>query len=254
MFEAISAAETWAALGEIVFINILLSGDNAVVIALACRSLPPRQRKLGILFGTLGAIVLRIVLTLAVLYVLKSEIPYVQLIGAVLLLWIGIKLLAPDNGGGSVFDSDNLIAAIKTIVIADCIMSLDNVLGVAAAAHGSVALIVIGLALSIPIIILGSALIMKLMDRFPFIITVGAALLGYVAGEMALSDPAVVDYIQANARYLHYALPLAGALFVVVVGKWQTRKREAEAPAPLIDLAARRAVVERGQKPGGRQA
>ncbi|MBC5781860.1 TerC family protein [Ramlibacter sp. USB13] len=213
----LSSPEFWIALGQIILINIVLSGDNAVVIALACRSLPPKQQKNAIIFGSVGAIVLRVILTFFAVYLLT--LPYLKLIGAALLLWIGIGLLKGDDEDEEIEGNSGLAAAIKTIIIADLVMSLDNVIGVAAAAKGNVPLLVLGLVISIPLIIFGSQIILKLMARFPVIITAGAALLGWVAGEMAIGDPAVKGYIE-NIHWLHYAAPLAGAVIVVLVGKW----------------------------------
>lgn len=226
-------AETWTALLKIMGVNIVLSGDNAVVIALACRSLPPRQRKLGVLFGSGGAIVLRIILTFFAVYLL--QFPYLKIIGALLLLWIGIKLLLPeDEGDGGVSDNDNLMAAIRTIIIADVVMSLDNVLGVAAAANNNITLIIIGLLISIPIIIFGSQLIMKLMERFPIIITLGGGLLGFVAGEMAVTDPALEKWIELTVPLAHKIIPWLGFAFVVGIGKYMASRKRAK---PLLDLA-----------------
>ena len=212
-----ASPEFWIALGQIIMINIVLSGDNAVVIALACRSLPPSQQKKAIIFGSVGAIVLRIVLTFFAIYLLT--LPYLKLIGAALLLWIGVGLLKGDDGEEDLEGHSNLAAAIKTIVVADLVMSLDNVIGVAAAAKGNVPLLVIGLVISIPLIIYGSTMILKLMARFPVIITVGAGLLGWVAGEMAVSDPAITGWT-ANHHNLHTIAPALGALLVVATGKW----------------------------------
>jgi YjbE family integral membrane protein len=213
-----TSPEFWIALSQIMLINIVLSGDNAVVIAMASRSLPPSQQKKAILFGSAGAIVLRIVLTFFAVYLLS--LPYLKLIGAALLLWIGVGLLKSDDGTGDVKDgSDGLVAAIKTIIVADIVMSLDNVVGVAAAAKGELLLLVIGLGVSIPLIIFGSTIILKLMTRFPVIITLGAGLLGWVAGEMALTDPAVSDFF-SQRHALHSVVPALGAVLVVVVGKW----------------------------------
>ncbi len=214
-----SAPEFWIALVQIILINIVLSGDNAVVIALACRSLPPQQQKKAIMFGSVGAIVLRIVLTFFAVYLLT--LPYLKLIGAALLLWIGVGLLKGDDGEEDLEGHSGLAAAIKTIIIADLVMSLDNVIGVAAAAKGNVVLLVVGLAVSIPLIIYGSTIILKLMSRFPVIITVGAALLGWVAGEMALSDPSIKDWSDAH-HTLHQIAPAIGAALVVLTGKWLT--------------------------------
>jgi YjbE family integral membrane protein len=216
----LSSPEFWIALSQIILINIVLSGDNAVVIALACRSLPPQQQKKAIIFGSVGAILLRVVLTFFAVYLLTQ--PYLKLVGAALLLWIGIGLLKGDDGEEEMEGHSNLAAAIKTIVVADLVMSLDNVIGVAAAAKGNVALLVFGLVISIPLIIFGSTLILKLMNRFPVIITIGAGLLGWVAGEMTLTDPAIHDFVEKH-HYLHNVLPALGAAGVVAVGKWISR-------------------------------
>ena len=213
----LSSPEFWVALSQIILINIVLSGDNAVVIALACRSLPPQQQKKAIMFGSIGAIVLRVVLTFFAVYLLS--LPYLKLVGAALLLWIGIGLLKGDDGEEEMEGHSSLAAAIKTIVIADLVMSLDNVIGVAAAAKGNVPLLVFGLVISIPLIIFGSAVILKLMNRFPVIITLGAGLLGWVAGEMALTDPATAGFFEQH-HYLHNVLPALGAAVVVLTGKW----------------------------------
>ncbi|CAN7154622.1 TerC family protein [Variovorax sp. LjRoot84] len=218
----LSSAEFWIALSQIILINIVLSGDNAVVIAMASRSLPPAQQKKAILFGSVGAIVLRVVLTFFAVYLLT--LPYLKLVGAALLLWIGIGLLQEEDEGKSMEGHAGLAAAIKTIVVADLVMSLDNVVGVAAAAKGNVPLLVFGLVISIPLIIFGSTLILKLMDRFPIIIVLGAALLGWVAGEMAMTDPSIVG-LAANQHALHTVVPALGAMFVVAIGKWLSTRR-----------------------------
>lgn len=233
------SVEFWVALGEIVLVNIVLSGDNAVVIALAARGLPPKQQKNAVLFGSGAAVLMRIVLTIVAVEMLR--LPYLKLVGAVLLLWIGVQLLLPekeeDDGLGE-GASSSLVAAIRTILIADLVMSLDNVIAVAAAAKGNLTLLIIGLALSIPLVVFGSTLLLKLMDRFPWIITIGGALLGYVAGEMAVTDPAAAPWVDANAHWLHTVLPIAGALFVVALGMWLAKRIQAtvEAEAPAIDL------------------
>jgi YjbE family integral membrane protein len=220
----------WVAAVEIIFINILLSGDNAVVIALACRNLSHRQRKVGIFWGIVGAVVLRVVLTFFALELLR--LPYLQLIGAALLLWIGIKLIAEDEDGDETIESsDKLMGAIKTVIVADLVMSLDNVIGVAGAAKGSVLLIVFGLVISIPLVVLGAQLIMKLMERLPWLVIAGGGLLGFIAGEIAVDDTSVKDWIAANASYLHWAAPIAGVVLVVVVGIWMTRRQRSAAPA-----------------------
>jgi YjbE family integral membrane protein len=213
----LSSPDFWVALFQIILINIVLSGDNAVVIALACRSLPPKQQRNAIMFGSVGAIVLRVILTFFAVYLLT--LPYLKLIGAVLLLWIGVGLLKGEDGDEEIESNAGLWAAMKTIIIADLVMSLDNVIGVAAAAKGNVVLLVVGLVISIPLIIFGSTIILKLMNRFPIIITLGAALLGWVAGEMTLTDPAIHDFVERH-HYLHNILPALGAILVVGVGKY----------------------------------
>lgn len=223
----LAAPEFWLALSQIILINIVLSGDNAVVIALASRSLPASQQKKAILFGSVGAIVLRIVLTFFAVYLLS--LPYLKLAGAALLLWIGINLLKGEDDEEELEGHSNLSAAIKTIIIADLVMSLDNVIGVAAAAKGNVFLLVVGLGVSIPLIIYGSTIILKLMTRFPVIITAGAALLGWVAGEMAFSDPAIGGWAESHHN-LHLVPPVLCALLVIAVGKWQQRRAASKAP------------------------
>jgi len=212
----ITTPEFWIALLQIILINIVLSGDNAVVIALACRSLPPQQQKKAIIAGSVGAIVLRIILTFFAVYLL--ELPYLKLVGAAALVWIGVGLLKGEDEDEELEGHSGLAAAIKTIIVADLVMSLDNVIGVAAAAKGNVVLLVVGLAVSIPLIIYGSTLILKLMSRFPVIITIGAGLLGWVAGEMALSDPAILEWSNAH-HTVHSLAPVMGAVLVVALGK-----------------------------------
>ena len=217
----------WIGLWQIILVNIVLSGDNAVVIALAARSLPPRQQKQAIFWGAGAAVVMRIILTVIAVEMLKW--PWLKLIGAVLLLWIAVKLLLPEDGGDDgIESSENLWSAIKTILIADLVMSLDNVIGVAAAAKGSLTLLILGLAISIPLVIFGATMLMKLMERWPVIIIIGAGLLGWVSGDMAATDPVVKDWVDANAAWLHWAAPAAGAAFVVVLGKWLATRAEAE--------------------------
>lgn len=218
----------WVAVGQIIMIDILLGGDNAVVIALACRKLPAHQRFKGIMWGTAGAIVLRVVLIAFALSLL--QIPYLKLIGAALLLWIGIKLLAPhdDDEHSNIPSSDKLWAAVKTVIVADLVMSVDNVIAIAGAATGAgeqhqLALVIFGLVVSIPIIVWGSQLVLKLMDRFPIIITLGGMLLGWIAGTMALSDPAVRDLVPQTAVW-YYGAGLAGALFVYGLGLWSRKQ------------------------------
>jgi YjbE family integral membrane protein len=213
----------WVAVLQIILINILLSGDNAVVIALACRNLSRRQRKYGIFWGVLGAIVLRIVLTFFAMSLLAN--PYLKLIGGALLLWIGVKLIAEEEGGEhDVKASDRLLAAVWTIIVADLVMSLDNVMGVAAAAKGNGPLIVFGLIVSIPIVVLGSQVIMRLIARFPILVLAGGGLLGYIAGEMMVEDPAVAPWIAANVSQIAGLAPGAGFALVVALGWGLTRR------------------------------
>jgi len=233
MIEWFSNPQTWAGLAQIVVADILLSGDNALVIALACRSLPAHQQKRAIIFGGAAAITLRVILTAFAVYLLT--LPYLKLVGGILLLWIAVKLLLPEEGHGEGIKSEgNIWAAIKTIVIADFVMSVDNVLAVAGAAHGDIALLVIGLLLSIPLIIYGSTMILKLIGRFPVIITLGAAMLGYIGGEMGVNDARVAPWVEANAAILHTLVPILAAILVVVIGKILAPK---PAPAEVVDLA-----------------
>ncbi len=223
--------EFWIAVGQIIMIDILLGGDNAVVIALACRKLPPAQRTKGILWGTAGAIVLRVILIFFALTLLA--IPFLKLIGAVLLLWIGVKLLMPEEeeGHSNIEGSDKLWGAVKTVIIADLVMSVDNVIAIAGAAETAggdhtMPLVIFGLLVSIPIIVWGSQLVIGLMDRFPMIITAGGMLLGWIAGSMAVTDPALVNPETLpwmpkleQTSMLKYGAGIAGALLVLAVGK-----------------------------------
>lgn len=233
MLEMFSTPQFWADVLKIIMIDLLLSGDNAVVIALACRNLPPHQRRKGILFGVGGAIGLRIVLTFFAVSLLA--LPYLKLVGAVLLLWVGIKLILPEeeHDASSIKADTRLFGAIKTIIIADFVMSLDNVLGVAAAAKGNVSLLVFGLVISIPMIAWSSQLVLKLIDRFPFIIYAGGALLGYVAGEMLVSEALFATIVETR-HYLHWLIPAFCALLVLVIGKWLALRKAVS--MPVIDL------------------
>jgi YjbE family integral membrane protein len=240
-------ADFWIAVGQIIMIDILLGGDNAVVIALACRKLPPAQRTKGILWGTAGAIILRVVLIFFALTLLA--IPYLKIVGAVLLVWIGVKLLAPDHdeGHGDIQASDKLWAAVKTVIVADLVMSVDNVIAIAGAAESAggdhkMPLVIFGLLVSIPIIVWGSQLVIKLMDRFPMVITIGGMLLGWIAGTMAVTDPAVLGHMPTLPVERPGALPevtaavrygagLAGALLVLGIGMLM-RKRAPVADGP----------------------
>jgi YjbE family integral membrane protein len=223
----------WTALLKIIGVNIVLSGDNAVVIALAARSLPARQQKLAIFWGSGAAIVMRIVLTLFAVALLGM--PWLKLVGSVLLLWIGVKLLIPEAEGPDVKASDNLWAAIKTILIADLVMSLDNVIAVAAAAGGSVTLLVLGLAISIPLVIFGATLLLKLMERWPIIITIGAGLLGFVAGEMAWEDKAIESFTQNYPGFAKYVIAVIGAAFVVMLGRYLAGKELKKSTAEHLE-------------------
>ncbi len=217
----------WISLIQIIWINVILSGDNAIVIALACRSLPAAKQKIGIFYGSLGAIALRIALTSFAVYLLAQ--PYLKLTGSVLLMWIAVKLLAQEQEQESVKgEHASVIAAVKTIVIADLVMSLDNVIGVAAAAKDSILLLVIGLLISMPLIIYGATLLVRVMRRFPVIITLGGALLGYVAGEMAVTDPVLVGWLEVNLPMLSVIVPITCAVLVVAIGKLISLKAAAK--------------------------
>src|SRR5215207_5097680 len=218
--EALTSGAVWGALGAIIVANILLSGDNAVVIAMAARSLPPQQQKKAIIWGSAAAIVMRIVLTIGAVQML--QVPYLKIAGALALLWIGVQLLLDTEEEGEVKETGTMGAAIRTILIADLVMSIDNVIAVAAAASRApeqyrLVLLIIGLATSIPLIIIGSTLLMKIMERFPIIITFGAALLGWLAGEMFVSDPAIVDWVKANFAHADLIVGIGCALLVVVI-------------------------------------
>lgn len=221
--EEFLTAHFWVAVGQIIMIDILLGGDNAVVIALACRQLPPAQRMKGIVWGTAGAIVLRVILIAFALALL--EVPYLKFVGALLLVWIGVKLLAPDEDSdhGNIQSSDKLWIAVRTVIVADLVMSIDNVIAIAGAAQTAgeqheLLLVIFGLLVSIPIIVWGSQMVLRLMDRFPLIITFGGMLLGWIAGTMAHTDPALTPWLP-QARVWHYGLGVAGAALVLIIGK-----------------------------------
>ena len=230
-------ADFWIAVGQIIMIDILLGGDNAVVIALACRKLPLHLRTKGILWGTAGAIVLRVILIFFALQLLA--IPFLKLVGAILLMWIGVRLLVPEHedGHASIEGSDRLWGAVKTVIIADLVMSVDNVIAIAGAAETAggghtMPLVIFGLLVSIPIIVWGSQLVLKLMDRFPFIITLGAMLLGWIAGTMAVTDPALINPMTlpqmpklTESAMLKYGAGIAGALLVLAIGRLIAARR-----------------------------
>jgi YjbE family integral membrane protein len=247
--EILGSSFFWVTLGQIMMINIVLSGDNAVVIAMASRSLPPKQQKQAIFFGSFGAIVLRVILTFFA--VLLLGLPWLKIIGAVLLGWIGIQMLLPEDGDEEISAHAQLWSAIKTIIVADFIMSLDNVLGVAAAAKGSLLLLILGLAISIPLIIYGSTFILKLMNRFPAIITLGGGVLGWVAGEMAIADPVVGPWVEGNADWLHNAAPVIGALSVVAAGKSLAARKLAPAVEPVAAAVPVAVAAEAEAAPPG---
>ena len=215
----LSSAAFWIAVGQIILIDVVLSGDNAVVIALACRNLSPDQRKKGIFWGVAGAVGLRVVLT--VFAALVMNLPWLKFVGGLLLLWIAVKLMLPeDEDGHDIEPSAHLWGAVKTIVVADFVMSLDNVIGVAGAAHGNLALLLFGLAVSIPLIVWSSQLILHWMERFPVIVLLGAGLLGYVAGQMIFSDPGVRAVLPPLPEWSATLAGGVGALLVVGLGRW----------------------------------
>lgn len=214
------------ALAGIMMVNIILSGDNAVVIAMASRNLPKKQQKLAILYGSAGAIGLRVVLT--IIAVILLQIPYLQFIGGLLLVWIGAKLLMEDEDDENVEASDSMWAAVKTIIIADIIMSLDNTLAIAAIAKGDYLLLTIGLALSIPLIIFGSQILVLIMNRFPIIVYAGAGLISWTAGEMMIRDQKLGHYLTSLGP--EWLVPLIITLSVLAVGIWHKKYRKAEGP------------------------
>jgi YjbE family integral membrane protein len=239
MLEELGTQAFWIGLAKIIGVNIVLSGDNAVVIALAARSLPPKQQKAAVLWGSGAAVVMRIILT--VFAVALLTLPWLKLIGSLLLFWIGVKLLIPEEDAEDVDASENLIAAIKTILIADLVMSIDNVIAVAAAAGGSLTLLILGLAISIPLVIFGSTLLLHLMERWPIIITIGGGLLGFVAGEMLVTDPALKDWLaglgvafdgekpKIGALSLELVCGVLGAVIVTVAGTLLGRRKAMKA-------------------------
>jgi YjbE family integral membrane protein len=243
MLAELASQAFWLGLLKIIGVNIILSGDNAVVIALAARSLPAKQQKQAVFWGAGAAVVLRILLTIFAAALLS--LPWLKLIGSLLLFWIGVKLLIPEDDGDEIEASEHLMTAIKTILVADLVMSLDNVIAVAAAAGGSYVLLILGLAISIPLVVFGATLLIKLMERFPIIITAGAGLIGWVAGEMLVADLALQRWFEAmGVRYkgehpqvagvsLEIIAAIIGFIIVVALGKWLgSRKPHAAAEQP----------------------
>jgi YjbE family integral membrane protein len=234
-----SSPAFWIAVGQIILIDILLGGDNAVVIALACRRLPPELRAKGVMWGVVGAVGARIILIFFALQLLA--LPYLKAVGALLLLWIGVKLMLPehDDTHGKLEGGSTLWSAVRTVIVADAVMSLDNVIAVAAAADGHLGLVVFGILVSVPIIVWGSKFVMLLIDRFPVVVVFGAALLGWIAGGMLVSDVAWQDWYEAQSPWFGRGAAAAGAAFVVLVGKWLVARRTRPAPAPAAAAPAR---------------
>jgi YjbE family integral membrane protein len=229
-WEQLTHTAFWVAVVQIIVIDILLAGDNAVVIALACRNLPPHLQKKGIFWGVAGAIGLRVALTAFAASLLT--LPWLKIAGALALLWIGIKLLLPeDDGGGGheIEGSATLGGAVRTVIIADFVMSLDNVIGVAGAAKGNMALLIFGLVVSIPLVVVGSKIILKLIQRFPLVIVAGGALLGWIAGELIATDPAVAGFMKGLPTWTHFAFSAVGAFLVVAVAKVLAKRRQGRA-------------------------
>jgi len=231
----------WSGLLQIIIVNIVLSGDNALVIALACRNLPKKHQKPAILIGSAGAIVLRIIFVMIVDQLLK--IGYLKLIGGLLLVWIGVKLVqGEEEGGDGVKGEGSMWAAVRTIIIADAVMSLDNAIAIAAAAHGDTTLIVLGLVISIPLIIFGATLIMLLLNRFPIIVVAGGGLLGWIAGEVLATDPAYAEWLAARLPNAKTVFEIGGAVLVVAVGYGLQYRAKRRAHAEPVDLAEQKAA------------
>ena len=223
--------EFWARWLSIVILDLTLAGDNALVIALAVRTLPPKQQFWGRIWGSIGAVGLRLIFITIITYLL--QIPLLMFVGGALLIWIALKLVRQTAGGegeGHVKQGTSLWEAIWIIVVADVVMSLDNVLAVAGAAHGNLVLVVFGIALSLPLVVWGSGLLARLMNRYPWIIWIGGGILGYVAAEMILKDPIIRGWLGPVADALHYPLPIVLGLGLTAMGWWYaqaTAKRSA---------------------------
>jgi YjbE family integral membrane protein len=254
-----SSPDFWISVGQIILIDILLGGDNAVVIALACRKLPPELRAKGVMWGVVGAVGARVVLIFFALQLLA--LPYLKAVGALLLLWIGVKLMMPeeDEGHGKLEGGSTLWSAVRTVIVADAVMSLDNVIAVAAAADGHLGLVVFGILVSVPIIVWGSKFVLMLIDRFPLVVVFGAALLGWIAGGMLVGDVAWKGWLEAQPGWTERAASAAGAAFVVLVGKLLVWRRRRPLPAAPVGAAAapatlRRILVASDGSPGAAQA
>jgi YjbE family integral membrane protein len=232
--EGLGDPRFWLGLLEIGFLNLLLSGDNALVIALAVRALPPRPRLLGQIWGAFGAVVLRLIFVGIVSYLLR--LVFLRLVGGAVLVWIAAKLVQSESGAeNEIRHGASLWDAIWIIIVADVTMSLDNVLAIAAAAHGDMLLIVLGIALSLPIVIWGAGLLARLMNRYAWIVWLGGGVLGYVAGEMILEDPVVVKFLGSGLSFFHYPFPLVLGAFITALGWWlaQTSRPRHRVPEKL---------------------
>lgn len=227
----LSDPEFWARWLSIVIIDLTLAGDNALVIALAVRTLPRKQQFWGRIWGSLGAVGLRLIFITIITYLLK--IPFLQVVGGVLLIWIALKLVRQESGAEEhVKQGTSLWEAIWVIIVADVVMSLDNVLAVAAAAHGDLTLVVFGIALSLPLVVWGSGILARLMNRFPWIIWIGGGILGYVAGEMILKDRLVHEWLGPKADMLHVPVALALAVIITALGWWYAQRGRRRAKIP----------------------
>ena len=235
IIQELGEAEFYVGLVRIIGIDLVLAGDNAVIIALACRTLPPEQRKWGIALGAGVAVLMRIVFAFFVTFVMA--VPYLKLVGGLLLLWVGYKLMIPQDDEVQISPAAHLWGAVRTIAIADAVMSLDNVIAVAGAADGSLLLLTLGLLISIPLVVYGAQLLVNLVGRYPIIVSMGAALIGYVAGEVIITDAALLPWIDANAYWLHFVAPMAGAVVVVAVGQ-MAGPHPAPAPASTAEAIA----------------
>ncbi len=255
----LSSPTFWISVGQIILIDILLGGDNAVVIALACRKLPPELRSKGVMWGVVGAVAARIVMIFFALQLLA--LPWLKAVGAILLLWIGVKLMVPEHeeGHGKLEGGSTLWSAVRTVIVADAVMSLDNVIAVAAAADGHLGLVVFGILVSVPIIVWGSKFVLMLIDRFPLVVVFGAALLGWIAGGMLVGDVAWKTWLESQPGWTERAASVAGAIFVVAVGNlvvWRRRRAQPEAApsSTAVPTALRRILIATDGSPSAAQA